>query len=60
MKNQIKNFLYFCFVVVAGNKVDDVRTVLQHYNQFDDPMAKFRENQAAVMVNIRLLCLTPQ
>ena len=37
-------------LAVATNKVEDIRTVLQHYNQFDDPMEKFRENQAAVLV----------
>ncbi|XP_034323245.2 mitochondrial import inner membrane translocase subunit TIM50 [Magallana gigas] len=30
---------------LAHSKVDDVRSVLEYYMQFDDPMAKFRENQ---------------
>lgn len=38
-----------------SNKVEDIRSVIQHYNQFDDPIAKFRENQAALAVrNARL------
>lgn len=37
---------------MATNKVEDVRTVLQYYNEFDDPMAKFRENQVTVMVSL--------
>lgn len=40
-----------CVVAIAGNKIEDVRTVLQHYNQFDDPMAEFRKAQAAVLVS---------
>ncbi|XP_048736386.2 mitochondrial import inner membrane translocase subunit TIM50-like [Ostrea edulis] len=30
---------------LAHSKVDDVRTVLDYYMQFEDPIAKFRENQ---------------
>ncbi|KAF6038077.1 TIMM50 [Bugula neritina] len=34
---------------IVTNKVKDVRSVLLYYNDFDDPMQKFRENQAAVL-----------
>ncbi|KAK7487161.1 hypothetical protein BaRGS_00021656 [Batillaria attramentaria] len=30
---------------IAASDVEDVRTVLQYYSQFDDPLAVFRENQ---------------
>ncbi|XP_062573827.1 mitochondrial import inner membrane translocase subunit TIM50-like [Saccostrea cucullata] len=30
---------------LAHSKIEDVRTVLEYYMQFDDPIAKFRENQ---------------
>lgn len=46
----VLHFEFFSLIAIASNKVEDVRTVLEYYNGFDDPMAKFRENQAAVMV----------
>lgn len=44
--------VYVCALLAAVvvNKVEDVRSVIQYYNQYDDPMAKFRENQVAVQV----------
>lgn len=30
---------------IANQGVDDVRPVLRYYSQFDDPMAKFKDNQ---------------
>lgn len=39
------------FPALAHSKVDDVRSVLEYYMQFDDPMAKFRENQLILQVN---------
>ncbi|XP_032593379.1 mitochondrial import inner membrane translocase subunit TIM50-B [Drosophila grimshawi] len=31
--------------VLGSSEVDDVREVLQYYNQFEEPITKFRENQ---------------
>ncbi len=33
---------------VASSGVEDVRNVLDYYNQFDDPLEAFKENQAKV------------
>ncbi|KAL4238757.1 Mitochondrial import inner membrane translocase subunit TIM50 [Mactra antiquata] len=33
---------------IAASKVDDVRPVLKYYSEFDDPLAKFHENQKAL------------
>lgn len=50
------------FPALAHSKVDDVRSVLEYYMQFDDPMAKFRENQLILQVNqlysILFLCFS--
>lgn len=43
--------LYVIITAVAANRVEDVRSVLDYYNQFDDPMQKFRENQAEIAVS---------
>ena len=40
----------FLFTAVASAKVEDVRPVLDYYSQFEDPMQKFRENQAELLV----------
>lgn len=37
----LANFLQ----VVASSGVDDVRTVMEYYQQFDDPLEAFKENQ---------------
>ena len=37
---------------IAVSGVDDVRTVLDHYNQFDDPVEAFKENQRRLQVNL--------
>ncbi|XKL69170.1 hypothetical protein PGB90_006939 [Kerria lacca] len=34
---------------IAFNKVEDVREVLSYYQQFPDPLAKFRENQQILL-----------
>ena len=31
---------------IATSGVEDIRTVLDHYNQFDDPLEAFKQNQA--------------
>lgn len=33
------------FTAVATAEVDDVREVLDYYRTFDNPLAKFRDNQ---------------
>lgn len=35
----------FTLLAVASAGINDVREVLVHYKQYDDPMAQFRENQ---------------
>lgn len=45
-------FLFFIFSALAHSKVEDVRSVLEYYMQFDDPIAKFRENQLILQVTI--------
>ncbi|XP_063230283.1 mitochondrial import inner membrane translocase subunit TIM50-C-like [Bacillus rossius redtenbacheri] len=34
---------------IASENVEDVRVVLEYYQQFDDPLAAFRENQRKVL-----------
>lgn len=34
---------------IATSDVEDVRQVLHHYRQFEDPILKFRENQAKLL-----------
>lgn len=42
-------FILFSFPAVSSADVDDVRDVLQYYKQFDNPLAKFRENQQILL-----------
>jgi len=35
---------------IATSEVQDVREVLEFYNQFDDPIEAFRENQRKLQV----------
>lgn len=57
-----KILIVWSFPALAHSKVDDVRSVLEYYMQFDDPMAKFRENQLILQVNwlnsILFLCFS--
>ena len=39
--------------VIAMSEVEDVRTVLEFYGTFDDPLAAFRENQRKLQVSDR-------
>lgn len=39
-------------LTVAGNKVDDVRSVLNYYRQFDDGPAAFKERSIAALEKI--------
>ena len=41
-----------CVAAIAMSDVEDVRTVLEYYSQFDDPIAAFKENQRKLQVNI--------
>jgi len=38
-------------LAIATSEVQDVREVLDFYNQFDDPVEAFRENQRKLQVN---------
>lgn len=38
--------------MLATNKVEDVREVLDYYQQFEDPLQAFRENQRKVLENL--------
>lgn len=42
--------LFFCFLVVAASGVDDVRDVLDHYNQESDPIEAFLFRQQKLLV----------
>lgn len=37
--------------MIAYNQVEDVREVLSYYREFEDPLAKFRENQQILLVS---------
>ena len=39
-----------CVSAIAMSGVEDIRTVLDHYNQFDDPLEAFKENQRLLQV----------
>ncbi|KAF7492380.1 Mitochondrial import inner membrane translocase subunit TIM50-C [Sarcoptes scabiei] len=43
----LTNFL----MAIANERVEDVRDVLRHYSQFDDPLEKFKENQRKLAEN---------
>ena len=38
-------------IVIAMSGVDDVRPVLDHYRQFDDPLAAFKVKHEQLMVS---------
>ena len=40
-----------CAAAIAMSDVEDVRTVLEYYSQFDDPIAAFKENQRKLQVS---------
>ena len=40
-----------CPAAVASSGVSDVREVMDHYRQFDDPLEAFRENQRRLQVS---------
>lgn len=37
---------------IASSGVEDVRTVLEYYSQFDDPLEVFKANQAKLQVRL--------
>lgn len=48
-----KLFIKFDFILnvaIATSEVEDVRTVLEYYSQFDDPIQVFKENQRKLQV----------
>lgn len=48
----------YSFSVIAYNQVEDVREVLSYYREYEDPLAKFRENQQILLVsktNVRVV-----
>lgn len=48
------NYHFCCdFTAVSSADVDDVRDVLQYYKQFDNPIAKFKENQRILLQQIQ-------
>jgi len=42
------------FVAIAAEKVEDVRDVLDYYQQFSNPVEAFRENQRRLLVSSQL------
>lgn len=38
---------------MSSADVDDVREVLQYYRQFDNPLAKFKENQRILLQQLQ-------
>lgn len=43
----------FFSTAVSSADVDDVREVLQYYRQFDNPLAKFKENQRILLQQLQ-------
>jgi hypothetical protein len=43
------------FLAIAAEKVEDVREVLEYYQQFSNPVEAFRENQRKLLVSSQLL-----
>jgi len=42
------------FVAIAAEKVEDVREVLDYYQQFSNPVEAFRDNQRKLLVSSQL------
>lgn len=40
-----RDYIIKYFLAISQNNIEDVREVLMYYNQFDDPLAVFREKQ---------------
>ena len=43
------------FLAIAAEKVEDVREVLDYYQQFSNPVEAFRENQRKLLVSSQIL-----
>jgi hypothetical protein len=43
------------FLAIAAEKVEDVREVLDYYQQFANPVEAFRENQRKLLVSFQHL-----
>jgi len=46
-------------IAIALSNVEDVRTVLEHYSQFDDPVAAFKEKQRILQVRLLVATIGP-
>lgn len=46
-------FLFSFLAAVSSADVDDVRDVLQYYKQFENPLAKFKENQRILLQQLQ-------
>lgn len=44
--------IFLSKTAIATSEVHDVREVLDFYNQFDDPIEAFRENQRKLQVRL--------
>lgn len=44
------NWLVIVLLAIAVSGVEDVRSVLEYYSHFDDPIAAFKENQRILQV----------
>lgn len=45
------NWLVIVVLAIAMSGVEDVRTVLEYYSHFDDPVVAFKENQRILQVS---------
>lgn len=45
-----ESVIIFPLIAIVANEVEDVRTVLEFYRHFDDPLAAFKENQRRLQV----------
>jgi hypothetical protein len=45
-------------LAIAAEKVEDVREVLDYYQQFSNPVEAFRENQRKLLVRFQLLAIS--
>lgn len=52
MKNS-NLFFFLSIIAVSSADVEDVREVLQYYRQFENPLAKFKENQRLLLQQLQ-------
>lgn len=46
-------FFSLSIIAVSSADVEDVREVLQYYRQFENPLAKFKENQRLLLQQLQ-------